>query len=539
MWSGSGAIPDLWTADGVSTNRYLVVGMGTSTPGIGAFCHESGHMVCGWPDLYDYGGDSEGVGRYCLMANFASRTNPVEPCAYLKDLAGWAVVTTLSTPANGLSVPSSSTNTVYKFEHPTAENEYFLIENRRQAERDTEVPDHGLAIWHCDTNGRNSWNQMTPEQHYEVTLVQADGRWDMEMDVNEGDHTDLYAAPGYINCTPCSNPDTDWWDGQRSDLYVNNISESVETMTFDFNIPDPPALTNSDLITVTRTLSDWTIRLELDNTGAGDAYIATAYLVESLPWLTITDNSCAYGRIRGHTSHTGDPDQFVLDLSSWPGGTFDVTVYITWKDGCGLNYADFFSMTLDPPTTTPVAFEHIRAAATAGAVEVLWEVIADETFDGFNVYRRRHGQSVEVQLNSNGPLAPTQRRYIDRGVEAGAAYHYAVAVVMPDGSEMRSRTVDATPVGYITSLGQNRPNPFNRSTALTYRIGNNTRVNVSVYDVKGRLIRTLVDEPRTAGVYTIAWNGRDDGGRPMASGVYFCRLEAGKFTQTRRMMLLR
>jgi len=171
------------------------------------------------------------------MAYGASNTNPVQPCAYLKYTAGWASRVFLTTPQIGVSV-SSTYNQIYKYEHPTQSNEYYLIENRQQTGRDSPLPDDGLAIWHIDTNGNNDHQQQTPELHYEVTLVQADGDWDLENDRNMGDTTDLYGAPTYTDCTPSTDPNTNWWDGSGSGLSVTNISSSAATMTFDFNAED-------------------------------------------------------------------------------------------------------------------------------------------------------------------------------------------------------------------------------------------------------------------------------------------------------------
>ncbi|HPM25356.1 MAG TPA: hypothetical protein PLP66_15715, partial [Phycisphaerae bacterium] len=92
----------------------------------------------------------------------------------------------------------------------------------------------GLAIWHVDTQGSNNNQQQTPTLHYKVTLVQADGAWDLERYRNYGDSTDLWAAPTYTRCTPDTNPNTNWWSGESSGLYISSISESAATMYFDF-----------------------------------------------------------------------------------------------------------------------------------------------------------------------------------------------------------------------------------------------------------------------------------------------------------------
>jgi M6 family metalloprotease-like protein len=231
LWPHSGSVS--WSADGVSAYRYQVTGIGTSLR-LSTFCHENGHMICWWPDLYDYDHDSAGVGRFCLMCSSGSGTNPTQPCAYLKYASGWTNTTILTDFQVDLPVPASS-NTIYKYEHPTLSNEYYIIENRQRVGRDIGLPDDGLAIWHIDTNGDNSDQQMTPSQHYLVTLVQADGRWDLEHNVNSGDGSDLWAAPSYTELTPDTDPNTSWWSGTASELAILDISASGMDMTFTFN----------------------------------------------------------------------------------------------------------------------------------------------------------------------------------------------------------------------------------------------------------------------------------------------------------------
>ncbi|HET6347725.1 MAG TPA: T9SS type A sorting domain-containing protein [Candidatus Krumholzibacteria bacterium] len=83
------------------------------------------------------------------------------------------------------------------------------------------------------------------------------------------------------------------------------------------------------------------------------------------------------------------------------------------------------------------------------------------------------------------------------------------------------------------------PNPFNPSTTIRYSIGRAADVSLVVYDVAGRQVRVLVDQHRSPGTYESPWDGRDSRGNPVASGVYFYRLHAGTFTDTKKMVLLK
>jgi hypothetical protein len=83
------------------------------------------------------------------------------------------------------------------------------------------------------------------------------------------------------------------------------------------------------------------------------------------------------------------------------------------------------------------------------------------------------------------------------------------------------------------------PNPFRGGTALRFEIPESARVELSVYSVTGALVGTLVNETRDAGEHLVNWDGRDNNGQPVASGVYFIDLSVGDERQTRRVALLR
>jgi hypothetical protein len=89
-----------------------------------------------------------------------------------------------------------------------------------------------------------------------------------------------------------------------------------------------------------------------------------------------------------------------------------------------------------------------------------------------------------------------------------------------------------TPPGFLVS--QNYPNPFNPATTIEFRVKDRGFVSLKVYDVLGRELTTLVNEVKTPGAYTVQWDGRG-----LPSGTYLCRLEAGKFVKTKKMLLVR
>jgi hypothetical protein len=89
------------------------------------------------------------------------------------------------------------------------------------------------------------------------------------------------------------------------------------------------------------------------------------------------------------------------------------------------------------------------------------------------------------------------------------------------------------------SLGQNYPNPFNPLTEMVFDVPRRSHVRVTIYNILGHKVRTLVDEELAAGSYVRSWDGADDAGRSISSGIYLYRMEAGEFAQTRKAILLK
>ena len=91
----------------------------------------------------------------------------------------------------------------------------------------------------------------------------------------------------------------------------------------------------------------------------------------------------------------------------------------------------------------------------------------------------------------------------------------------------------------VYSLNLAYPNPFNPMTKIGFDLPKEGRTKISIYDIRGRRVRVLLDEHMTAGSHDVTWFGKDDGGRQMASGVYFYRIESREFTSTKRMTLIK
>jgi hypothetical protein len=98
---------------------------------------------------------------------------------------------------------------------------------------------------------------------------------------------------------------------------------------------------------------------------------------------------------------------------------------------------------------------------------------------------------------------------------------------------------EGKPIPYSFSLNQNRPNPFNPSTVIDYSVARKSQVNISVFNILGQTVKTLVDREADAGQYQAVWDGVDENGNQVASGIYFYKMSTAGFVETRKMVLMR
>ena len=104
-------------------------------------------------------------------------------------------------------------------------------------------------------------------------------------------------------------------------------------------------------------------------------------------------------------------------------------------------------------------------------------------------------------------------------------------------SSVGIKEINETPGKFI--LYQNYPNPFNPSTNIKYQIPNSKFVTLKVYDVLGKEVETLVNEMQSAGTYEISWNARNGVSAAYSSGIYYYKLVAGNYTDTKKMILIK
>ncbi len=125
------------------------------------------------------------------------------------------------------------------------------------------------------------------------------------------------------------------------------------------------------------------------------------------------------------------------------------------------------------------------------------------------------------------------------GGSIGKADFYVdeITFTMNEGSGVTDVAGNQTVMPLEYALGNNYPNPFNPTTSFSYAIPASNPVTVAVYNATGTLVRTLVNEFKSAGTYTASWDGKDENGRQMPSGIYFYQMKSSHFNSTKKMLL--
>jgi hypothetical protein len=220
-------------------------------------------------------------------------------------------------------------------------------------------------------------------------------------------------------------------------------------------------------------------------------------------------------------------------------GSFEGTVDF---GGGGLVSAggyDIYVAKLSPSGPVPTALQAFDATVRGGVIELTWrlsEIGRDARFFVLRSVGDRPFAPLHTVLVEYSGLGGA---FADHTVKPGLEYRYRVDVSDADGRHTLFTTRQiAVPAAALT-LGPAQPNPFNPETTVHYTVPNTSHVRLSVYDAHGKLVRTLVDGAVPTGARSATWNGRDNRGSEVSSGVYFVRLISGKEIRTGKIVLLK
>ncbi|MBM4399093.1 MAG: T9SS type A sorting domain-containing protein [Candidatus Cloacimonetes bacterium] len=259
-------------------------------------------------------------------------------------------------------------------------------------------------------------------------------------------------------------------------------------------------------------------------------------------------------------------------------GTWYVIAYYNgdWQNGqpypvTGPGFCSFFDIFLegkaDIPVvisegvdpTLPVELSSFTATFASGFyVQLNWIVQSETNHMGYNIHRSNFvtGESL-VQINDgiieSGSALGTQITYTyrDEEVEPYTIYYYWLESVDLNGSSQMFGPKMVTvgnidtppplqPIIVETALLDAYPNPFGSTTSIRYALKTSTDVKLEIYNIKGQLVKTLENLPnKAAGTYQKVWDGNDLNGRPVSSGIYYYRMTSGKFTASKKVIVVK
>jgi hypothetical protein len=393
--------------------------------------------------------------------------------------------------------------------------------------------------WEVSVDGGNDWQEVLPDESWNIVAVPGnDLRW-------RSTHT--YVQP-FVNPT-CYN------------LVINWISQ--------FAIID----------TITDIPNDQGRQVSISWTRSGYDYMGSPTpITEYAIYRKIDDGLFMSLDSKGpRTAHNDMPTQgdgpkhnlayppgdwhFLMTVPADCEDTY-AAVVSTLADSTiteGIYYTTFFVSALtaspgvyfDSPPDSGYSVDNLDPAVPLGFAvtyntgsgnELVWEECPDEDFECFRIYR--------CEIEDFDPT-PDDLVHTTAGtgwldtVEEGWKYYYKITSVDGSGNESIPASPGSTTDAEVPeapdafTLYQNVPNPFNPTTTIRFDLPVRSRVRLAIYNVKGQLVRMLLDREIDAGSREIVWDGTDSKGRAIASGIYFYRLHTPSFSESRKMILLR
>ena len=186
---------------------------------------------------------------------------------------------------------------------------------------------------------------------------------------------------------------------------------------------------------------------------------------------------------------------------------------------------------------SPAPLQNVLLAKSVEGNLLSWNASEESDFDHYEIYRSETEDFVPCKENCIASLAATE--YLDKPANAGINYYYKVAVLDFAGNATVSGiegTTAVNPEALPTTFGllQNYPNPFNPTTTIKFSLPQTAHVKLSIFNMMGQHVATLIDGEKIAGSYDVVWDAAG-----MSSGLYMCKLEAGSFMKMMKMHLMK
>jgi len=528
LWPHSWAIPTKTVdeANGIKASSYQMTDMGTALE-IGTFCHENGHMLMGYPDLYSYDGNAARIGTYSLMASGGS-AHPVNIDPYLKESSGWMDIIDLSSSSHQRCSMQVDGNQLYRYLNPAKPTEYFVFEVRDNTGYEGPYGGHswsvnpsaGLVAYHVYETGDNThssiWTSSNPAsmytKPYELLLVEANQETTITpwYDAPTPDSSDAFKSSGKSELSDSTDPALKFWDatGRNTDsgCVIHSISADGPSMTFVIGAGDPPGAPS---IVLSRTTIDsfcdfggaaLSQIFAIANGGGGTLSYAIS---DNQSWLSCTPAS-------GTASNESDTITVNFVTSNLVAGSYSATINVNDPLATPTNDTIIINLTVNPQPILSLSTTNIVENGIAGEAGPQVSFAINNAGGGAMTYSVSKTQSwLTLAPTSGTVVAETDTVYVDLSAVtlAPGTYNDTITITAP-GASNAVQTIAVTFSVNDDDIIVTTPNggeTFIPGTQSNITWGSGIGGNVSIHLIKnGALDSVIISSTTNDGSY--AWN---------------------------------
>jgi len=346
-----------------------------------------------------------------------------------------------------------------------------------------------------------------------------------------------------------ASPTTPKWEATTATYYSSSTSYT-DSKTGTYSSNATVTMTTKDPINLAilnnPVLSFWTKYEIEDEWDCGKVQLSTN---NGTTWISLAGQYTSAGSGKGTQTPTGTPI-YDATQNTWVNETIDLSMYANSqiklrfelksdgsveKDGWYIDDIGIFSYAV-----VPVELTSFVGNIAADNVLLSWTTATETNNNGFYVEKSLDGHSWNNIGFVNGAGTTTEihnYNYVDNNPNTGLNY-YRLTQVDYDGSKVVIAPIKVNYTGIITfNLEQNYPNPFNPSTTIKFQIPTNELVQIKLFDILGNEVATLVNEQMEMGNHSVEFNSAKYNN--IASGTYFYTIKAGKYSATKKLMLLK
>jgi len=420
----------------------------------------------------------------------------------------------------------------------------------------TDLSTGSITSWSWTFGDGGTSTAQNPSYQYTAA-----GTYTVSLTVTGPGGSDGETKTNYITVNPCTPPTAQFVGSPTSGDYPLNVTftnQSTGATSYSWNFGDGGTSTAQNPSHTYTAAGSYTVTLTVTNACGSDDEIKTAYITVTTPsGPTVITHDGFESNFGSYTDGGGDCSRYTGGTHAWSG-----SAAIDIQDNSGVSSSFYHTGTYNVSSYGTQEIEFYFKSVSMEVNEnffveyfngTTWQIVANFVrgvdFNNLVFY------NAVVTIPKSGYTFPTNARlrfrcdasdnnddiYIDevewRGLSTFSAGGGARLLAVGPSVEPLKKESSAIPEDF--SLAQNYPNPFNAGTNITVSLPEAGDVSLVVYDVLGRAVRHLASGQYPAGVHTLQFDGTDDNGSTLATGVYFYRLRVSDVVETKKMMLLK